>query len=526
MSACLLLGLSSAQPSSEAKPQPSLEPELSPRGADDGIYGGAQCASIRDGGITTVGASTEYAAASDMSLESTKNRRLQVSALPRKEWSAEEDARIRNGVEQLGCRWRVIAAQLPGRSDDAVRNRWSRLQESLRGSTSQSRRTSKEDSTCGADLSGIRSAGPSGSERGAWSAGSVRGAADHEMGCDTRTEDADRVANLREPWACHGSSTETMSDHSHRCAGMGAGASSSFPSCLPTRVGSNAVGSRNSSKCGKAGGGSKSTGRKCEGGGGGQSSYITSHDGPPPEKKERTSWTRAEDNVIIQGVAELGHKWYEIARRLPGRTDHAIRNRWSRLQSIIGIQSAGVEMVSANPSPCLGASVASADPSQLPPPIGAQQLRLPPPSALGQLRLSSSGASVLMGSPALINPPATLLESIVPTPRHASLSVASLADVERLRASETLASDSVPPGKPKAVDGTSGGSEGSDAELTTGTAELLLLQSGGAPSCQPSPQITATARSTDDCPDMNRALPRETCPEAVDLLLLNKRPRV
>lgn len=55
-------------------------------------------------------------------------------------------------------------------------------------------------------------------------------------------------------------------------------------------------------------------------------------------KKERNSWTRAEDEVILAGVSELGHKWYAIARRLPGRTDHAIRNRWSRLQSIIAQQ--------------------------------------------------------------------------------------------------------------------------------------------------------------------------------------------
>ena len=45
------------------------------------------------------------------------------------------------------------------------------------------------------------------------------------------------------------------------------------------------------------------------------------------------SWTRAEDATIVQSVAELGHKWYLIAQRLPGRTDHAIRNRYHRLQS-------------------------------------------------------------------------------------------------------------------------------------------------------------------------------------------------
>ena len=37
--------------------------------------------------------------------------------------------------------------------------------------------------------------------------------------------------------------------------------------------------------------------------------------------------------AIVQSVAELGHKWYLIAQRLPGRTDHAIRNRYHRLQS-------------------------------------------------------------------------------------------------------------------------------------------------------------------------------------------------
>merc|ERR1719440_278968 len=47
----------------------------------------------------------------------------------RKEWSVSEDNIIRKSVVTYGCRWRKIAARLPGRSDDAVRNRWNRLKE-------------------------------------------------------------------------------------------------------------------------------------------------------------------------------------------------------------------------------------------------------------------------------------------------------------------------------------------------------------------------------------------------------------
>ena len=47
------------------------------------------------------------------------------------------------------------------------------------------------------------------------------------------------------------------------------------------------------------------------------------------------SWTRAEDAVIVNSVQELGHKWFQIAQRLPGRTDHAIRNRYHRLQAMV-----------------------------------------------------------------------------------------------------------------------------------------------------------------------------------------------
>ena len=44
-------------------------------------------------------------------------------------WSPEEDAAIVAGVRELGCKWRVIASLLVGRSDDAVRNRWNRVKD-------------------------------------------------------------------------------------------------------------------------------------------------------------------------------------------------------------------------------------------------------------------------------------------------------------------------------------------------------------------------------------------------------------
>ena len=47
---------------------------------------------------------------------------------------------------------------------------------------------------------------------------------------------------------------------------------------------------------------------------------------------QRLTWSKEEDDIILQSVDEFGPKWLEIAARLPGRTDHAARNRYHRLQ--------------------------------------------------------------------------------------------------------------------------------------------------------------------------------------------------
>jgi hypothetical protein len=64
------------------------------------------------------------------------------------------------------------------------------------------------------------------------------------------------------------------------------------------------------------------------------SSNESLDDGASGKGEKKKAWTTAEDTFTVNSVETFGHKWNKIADGLPGRTDHAIRNRWQRLLTL------------------------------------------------------------------------------------------------------------------------------------------------------------------------------------------------
>ena len=179
----------------------------------------------------------------------------EVTTISRLVWSPAEDALILRTVEQLGPKWRKIAALLPNRSDDAVRNRWHRLSEAQRSA-------------------------------GAAAAAAAPGAP------------ADGSSALEAPAAIDRSSV-------YRCSRCGQ------PKKSHVCTAPSAISSGEQAKMKKI--------------------AAEQTQAASGNADQRSAWTKIEDEIILSSVREFGPKWIDIAMRLPGRTEHAARNRYHRL---------------------------------------------------------------------------------------------------------------------------------------------------------------------------------------------------
>ncbi len=47
-------------------------------------------------------------------------------------------------------------------------------------------------------------------------------------------------------------------------------------------------------------------------------------------------WTEAEMRILRDSQRELGNKWSEIAKRIPGRNENSVKNRWYNQKTVSG----------------------------------------------------------------------------------------------------------------------------------------------------------------------------------------------
>jgi len=191
-------------------------------------------------------------------------------------WAAAEDDELMATVWDIGTVWPCVAARLPGRTADAVRNRWHRLRHQRSIVSSPSCREIASPSFPSAEM-----APPPPSRM---------------VSRDDSSEATLSVASHIP--AVH----QTLNNASSPILRIALPASETQPSpqlgVIETA-------------------GAVESGRM-----------------PATGVHARACWTAHEDEMIIEGVRKFGCKWRQIAASLPRRSDSSVRNRWVRLQTM------------------------------------------------------------------------------------------------------------------------------------------------------------------------------------------------
>lgn len=308
-------------PSAQALAPSACQPTVRPISSSQDTYASASTTSITS--ITSSAASSTASTASTRPPSPAKptlgaalatvggasaagGRPRLTSGFERKEWTAAEDEIIREAVETVGPKWRKIAARLPGRSDDAVRNRWNRLHE-------------EPALLAGGALSLLDQESPLFAE-GVEALGGDVGFG-HGDGFDAEGEGGSFEGGARKR---RRAGAEGEADADAIIAPM-ISAEGLFLAPSLTK----SVSIRPPAHPAAAGGRKPSGGRRAPTG---MSSAARAAAGLPAPT--RIIWTQDEDRVILRFVKENGHNWNLLSKELRLRTPHAIRNRYHRLQSM------------------------------------------------------------------------------------------------------------------------------------------------------------------------------------------------
>jgi len=270
----------------------------------------------------------------------------------RKPWLQQEDQVILSAVQHAGFRWRSIAALLPGRTDDAIRNRWRRLQEMMTeeeamGIAEQVERDTRIPRAIAGHRAGTAACAKYGSDEQEELASLPSTSSNTAATPTLREHDEEPTLREHEDVATLRDQDETSPLEAE---GSGEGLAGVLPTLLPTTsdellaaasldavpasldaipAGFDLDGAERLTSCARLSSAAETASSCARLSSAAELRQRLAH----TREGRRVSWAPHEDDLIRQNIRHYGTNWTYLASVLPGRTEHAIRNRWHRLQT-------------------------------------------------------------------------------------------------------------------------------------------------------------------------------------------------